>query len=91
MTSVPRFVANCVSADRALAFMRSARPSPSDPTFYARLGWEFWRSSLFEQGQNCEPVPFSAEKAMMVLQQSVMPQLDLNGPLIALWRSGEIW
>ena len=65
--------------------------SPSDPAFYARFGWQTWRGSLFEQRQNGEIVPSPAEEAVMVLQQAGRPQLNLDGPLTAPWRPGEIW
>ena len=65
--------------------------SPSDPAFYARFGWELWRGPLFEQRQNGVSVPSPAEEDVMVLQQLGRPQLDLDGPLTAPWRPGEIW
>ena len=65
--------------------------SPSDPAFYARFGWELWRGPLFEQRQNGASVPSPAEEDVMVLQQAGRPQLDLDGPLTAPWRSGDIW
>ncbi len=63
--------------------------SPSDPAFYARLGWELWRGPLAvatDEGI----VPTLGENAM-ILRLPKTPPLDLYGALVAPWRAGEVW
>jgi aminoglycoside 2'-N-acetyltransferase I len=63
--------------------------SPSDPAFYARLGWELWRGSLFVAAEaEIAPTP---EYRVMILRLPRTPPLDLGGSLTAPWREGEIW
>jgi aminoglycoside 2'-N-acetyltransferase I len=62
---------------------------PAEPGLYARLGWVFWRGPLFirsEQGL----IPTPAER-VMVLRLPHTPALDLDLPLSAEWREGELW
>jgi aminoglycoside 2'-N-acetyltransferase I len=68
---------------------RLAALSPADTSLYGRLGWEFWRGPLFirRDGQLL-PTP---EERVMVLPLPSTPQLDLDAPLSAEWREGEIW
>jgi aminoglycoside 2'-N-acetyltransferase I len=63
---------------------------PSDESFYARLGWERWRGPLFvERTGLLEPTP---EETVMVLRlPRTPPDLDLDAPLSAQWRPGEVW
>jgi aminoglycoside 2'-N-acetyltransferase I len=64
--------------------------SPSEPAFYARLGWELWRGPLFiriESGL----LPSPAEEQVMILRLPKTPPLDLGAPLSAEWREGELW
>lgn len=63
--------------------------SPTDPAFYARLGWELWQGGLFFEldGQQY-PTP---EEAVMVLRLPNTPPLDVHGTLTAPWRKGDIW
>ena len=63
--------------------------SPSDPVFYARTGWESWRGPLAirtEAGLLATP-----GEEVMILRLPRTPPLDLDGPLSAEWRSGEVW
>jgi aminoglycoside 2'-N-acetyltransferase I len=64
--------------------------SPSDDEFYARLGWELWRGPLFirtDAGLDATP-----EESVMILRLENTPaDLDLNEPLSAEWRAGELW
>jgi aminoglycoside 2'-N-acetyltransferase I len=62
---------------------------PAEPAIYARLGWKLWRGPLFirsEQG----PIPQPDER-VMVLRLPGTPALDLDQPLSAEWREGELW
>jgi Predicted acetyltransferase involved in intracellular survival and related acetyltransferases len=64
--------------------------SPSDPAFYARLGWQLWRGPLFirtEDGLLASP----DEEQVMILRLPRTPLLDLDMPLSAEWRQGELW
>jgi aminoglycoside 2'-N-acetyltransferase I len=63
--------------------------SPSDPAFYARLGWELWQGSLFvERDGRQHPTP---DEVVMVLRLPNTPPLDVGGTLAAPWRKGDIW
>lgn len=64
--------------------------SPFSVAYYARLGWELW----------CGPPCIQAEEGMvrtprdgdvMIFRLSKTPDLDLNAPLSAEWREGELW
>ena len=61
---------------------------PDHPEFYARMGWESWRGPLFirtDSGQIAPP-----EDRVMVLRLLKTPSLDLDAPLSAEWRKGEL-
>jgi aminoglycoside 2'-N-acetyltransferase I len=63
--------------------------STGSPGFYARLGWQDWRGPLFvrtEVGPLATP-----DDMVMVLRLPRTPPLDLDGPLSAEWRVGELW
>jgi aminoglycoside 2'-N-acetyltransferase I len=63
--------------------------SPSDPAFYARLGWEQWRGSLaVATDGDIMPTP---DSTVMIFRLPNTPSLDLHGTLIAPWREGDIW
>jgi aminoglycoside 2'-N-acetyltransferase I len=63
--------------------------APSDETFYARLGWEVWRGPLLiRRGRVLEATP---DETVMVLRLPRTPGLDLDEPLSAEWRRGELW
>ena len=64
--------------------------SPSDEGFYARLGWQSWRGplSIRRDGQ-FEATP---DEGVMILRLPRTPaDLDLDAPLSAEWRPGEVW
>ena len=64
--------------------------SPSEPSFYARLGWELWRGPLFiRTDQGLEPTP--GESVMIRRLPRTPADLDLNARLTAEWRPGEVW
>lgn len=63
--------------------------SPSDPAFYARLGWELWRGPLaVATDGGVLPTP---DEEVMILRLPNTPRLDLDATLIAPWREGDIW
>ena len=64
--------------------------SPSDPRFYERFGWQLWRGSLFIRKDE-ELLATPADEEVMVLRLPMTPPLDLNAPLSAEWRAGELW
>jgi aminoglycoside 2'-N-acetyltransferase I len=59
-------------------------------SLYARLGWQLWRGPLFirtADGMIATP----EEKGVMVLVLPKTLALDLDTPLSAEWREGELW
>jgi aminoglycoside 2'-N-acetyltransferase I len=63
--------------------------SPSDPAFYARLGWELWRGPLAIR--TADGLLETPDEQVMVLRLPRTPPLDLEGLLTAEWRMGELW
>ena len=63
--------------------------SPSDPGFYARLGWQSWRGPLLARGDAGDEV--CADEEAMVLMLPRTPVLDLTVPLSIEWREGDVW
>jgi aminoglycoside 2'-N-acetyltransferase I len=62
---------------------------PAEPQVYARLGWVFWRGPLFiRSGERLIPTP---DERIMILRLPKTPSLDLDLPLSAEWREGELW
>jgi aminoglycoside 2'-N-acetyltransferase I len=62
---------------------------PAIPLMYARLGWEFWRGPLFiRRSDRLIPTP---DEDVMILRLPKTPPLDLEAPLSAEWREGELW
>jgi aminoglycoside 2'-N-acetyltransferase I len=63
--------------------------SPSDPSFYARIGWELWQGPLsIRAASGLIPTP---SDRVMILRLPWTPPLDLTSPLSAEWRDGELW
>jgi aminoglycoside 2'-N-acetyltransferase I len=62
---------------------------PAEPELYARLGWVFWRGPLFIRTPG-EPLS-TPDESVMILRLSNTPPLDLDAPLSAEWRPGELW
>ena len=58
--------------------------------FYARTGWQLWRGPLFIRTSN-GLLPTRSEHGVMVLLLPNTPPLDLDAPLSAEWREGELW
>jgi len=64
--------------------------SPFSVAYYARLGWELWHGPLFiRTNEGLVRTPRNGD--VMVLRLPGTPELDLNAPLSAEWRSGELW
>jgi hypothetical protein len=62
---------------------------PAEPELYAKLGWIFWRGPLFIRTPvGLIPTP---DEKVMILRLSKTPVLDLDLPLSAEWREGEVW
>jgi aminoglycoside 2'-N-acetyltransferase I len=62
--------------------------SPATYGFYERLGWEYWRGPVSIRTQaGLLPTPYE----VMVLRLHGTPILDLDSPLSAEWRPGELW
>jgi aminoglycoside 2'-N-acetyltransferase I len=64
--------------------------SASRHGFYARIGWQLWRGPLFIRTTE-GLVPTPNEHDVMVLFLPNKPVLDLDAPLSAEWREGELW
>jgi aminoglycoside 2'-N-acetyltransferase I len=65
--------------------------SPSDPAFYARLGWELWLGPLgIRRGDRVELTP-SDEQVMIFRLPATPVALVTSSPLTAEWRAGELW
>ena len=60
------------------------------PDFYARFGWQRWRGPLFTRTEK-GLMPNPNEHGVMVLLLPKTPSIDLDAPLSAEWREGEIW
>jgi aminoglycoside 2'-N-acetyltransferase I len=63
--------------------------SPSDYRWYTRLEWERWKGPLFIRAKNTL-LPTPGEE-VMILRLPGTPMLNLNAPLSAEWRAGELW
>ena len=64
--------------------------SPFSVAYYERLGWELWRGPLSirtDEGSIRTP----RDGDVMILRLPRTPELDLNAPLSAEWRNGELW
>jgi aminoglycoside 2'-N-acetyltransferase I len=64
--------------------------SPFSVAYYARLGWELWRGPLFIRTDDGLLPTLEAED-VMILRLPNTPDLDLDAPLSAEWREGELW
>jgi len=59
------------------------------PDFYARLGWQLWQGPLFIRTRE-GLIPTPNEKVMVLFLPNT-PVLNLEAPLSAEWREGELW
>ena len=64
--------------------------SPSEPGFYARLGWELWSGPLaIRRDGHIEPT--LSDEQVMILRLPTTPTLDASSLLTAEWREGDLW
>ena len=63
--------------------------STGTPSIYAQLGWQLWRGSLFIRTDR--GLMHTPNDSAMVLILPKTPPLDLDAPLSAEWREGELW
>jgi aminoglycoside 2'-N-acetyltransferase I len=64
-------------------------PNTDAMPLYRRLGWEIWRGPLSIRGEvGAIPTP---DETLLVLRLPGTPVLDLDAPLSAEWREGEVW
>ena len=63
--------------------------STGSPGFYARLGWRIWRGPLFVRTE--VGLLETPNDSVMILSLPRTPPFDLDGPLSAEWRVGELW
>ena len=64
--------------------------SPFSVAYYERLGWELWRGPLsIRTDEGLMRTPRDGD--VMILRLPRTPTLDLNAPLSAEWREGELW
>lgn len=63
--------------------------SPAVAPFYERLGWEHWRGpTAIRTATGLLPTP---DEEIMILRLPQTPPLDLDAPITAEWREGELW
>ncbi len=73
----------------AIADFDVAALSPARYGLYLRLSWQLWRGPLFirtDDGPRSTP-----DGEVMVLRLPQTPSLELDAPLSAEWREGELW
>jgi GNAT superfamily N-acetyltransferase len=63
---------------------------PATPGLYARLGWRFWRGPLSIRMPSGHHLA-TPEERVMVLELAGRPALNVDHPLSAEWREGEVW
>ncbi len=64
--------------------------SPFSVEYYGRLGWELWRGPLFIR-MNDHRIRSPQDEEVMIFRLPKTPALDLDAPLSAEWREGELW
>jgi len=64
--------------------------SPFSVAYYERLGWELWRGPLFIRTDS-GLIRTPRDGDVMILRLPRTPNLDVNAPLSAEWREGELW
>ena len=65
--------------------------SPFSVEYYERLGWERWRGPLFIRTKEGSLMSCLDSEEVMIYRLPQTPILDLNAPLSAEWREGELW
>ncbi|WP_390349730.1 GNAT family N-acetyltransferase [Variovorax boronicumulans] len=76
--------------DQLLDTYDIAALSPSEPRFYARLGWEMWRGPLYYL-KGDERVHTPDEEVMIRRLRRSPAYLDLRQELESDWREGDVW
>jgi aminoglycoside 2'-N-acetyltransferase I len=64
--------------------------APFSEDYYARLGWELWRGTLFERTEDGLVIS-PPEERVMIYRLPKTPALDLDSPISVEWRVGEVW
>jgi hypothetical protein len=73
----------------ALFQLAALSPSERGHALYSRLGWEEWIGPLFiRQGSALIETP---DESVMIYRLPGSPPLNLQDPLSAEWRPGELW
>ena len=63
--------------------------SPFSVAYYERLDWQLWPGPLFiRTDSGVIPTP---REEVMILRLPRTPNLNINDPLSAEWREGELW
>lgn len=62
---------------------------PNYPEFYEQFGWETWRGPLAIRTDN--GLLETPDEHVMVLRTPLTLNIDLDVPLTAEWRPGEVW
>ena len=62
---------------------------PAIPAWYLKLGWIRWRGPLAIRQPG--GLLFTPEEEVMIWRLPKTPELDLEAPLSAEWRQGELW
>ena len=65
--------------------------STGSHAFYAALGWERWRGHSFVDAPDGRTRTPEDDDGLMVLRTPRSPVLDLAGPIVADWRTGDVW
>ena len=63
--------------------------SPSEPSWYERLGWERWQGPLFIVKDGAAEA--TADECVMVYRTPKTGDLDLTASLTGEWRTFELW
>jgi aminoglycoside 2'-N-acetyltransferase I len=65
--------------------------STGSPSFYEALGWERWRGPTLVDGPLGPERTRDDDGGIMILKTDRSPRLDLDGPIVADRRSGDVW
>ncbi len=71
-------------------YYEMAALSPAVPDFYEKLGWKLWRGPLSIRSPSGE-LERTPQEIIMVLPLPGRAPLNLDEPLSAEWREGEVW
>lgn len=59
--------------------------------FYERFGWERWRGPTFANGPQGRTATPEDDGGILILRTPHSPALDLDEPIVADWRRGDVW